>query len=179
MKYNLIGIVDDKDFGLELCELNNPVTRQATRAIVIRDDNKIALLNKVKKGECKLPGGGIEENEDIVEALKREIIEETGCEVEVLNKLGIIIEEKNKNNFRQTSHVFLVKVTKYGEELELTKKELDEGSICEWLDLNDAYKKIKKSLEKEMGSEYDNKYSSLFMVKRDIKILEYYMNNLK
>ena len=52
-------------------------------AVIIKD-NKIALVKKKNggyKGKYDLPGGGNEHNEDILQTLKREVMEEIGCKV--------------------------------------------------------------------------------------------------
>ena len=56
--------------------------RVSSRAIIIHDDN--ILLNKFGDGVYyNFPGGGIEENETALEAVVREVMEETGYSVEV------------------------------------------------------------------------------------------------
>ena len=48
---------------------------------IIRKDNKVLLIKKARgayTGKLDLPGGGIEYNESPEEALKRELLEETG-----------------------------------------------------------------------------------------------------
>ena len=58
-------------------------------------------------------------------------------------------------------------------------KRKDEGTEYMWLDKLEALEKMKNSLESLKSSEYDNIYRTKFMVLRDIKILEYYINNIK
>jgi len=52
--------------------------RQATRAIVLKGDN-ILMLYTERYHDYTLPGGGIDEGEDIVDGLIRELREETGA----------------------------------------------------------------------------------------------------
>lgn len=49
---------------------------------IIVDNGKVLLLNTIHTGTYSLPGGGIEIGELIEDALKREIREETGIEIE-------------------------------------------------------------------------------------------------
>ncbi len=51
---------------------------------IIVNDGKALLLNTVHTGTYSLPGGGIEIGESIENALKRELKEETGIEVELI-----------------------------------------------------------------------------------------------
>ena len=167
---NIIGVIKDSNNSL-----NNPVIRYASRGIVIKD-NQVALINKQNKNEYKLPGGGIENNETKEQAFYREILEEVGCEVEIKDYLGMIIEEKSNTNFKQISYVFVANVINDTNHLNLTKKEIDEGTRLLWVTPQEALDLIKDSIEKIKGSKYDSKYRSMFMVKRDAKILEYYLS---
>lgn len=59
---------------------------------VAYEDSKILLINKIKGpyiNRFDLPGGGLNEDESLIQHLKREFIEETGYEIEVLESLGV------------------------------------------------------------------------------------------
>ena len=101
---NIICKITDTDIGEEDKELENPRVRLAARGIVIREDGKIAVFNKANKNEYKLPGGGMENDEEPEETFKREVLEETGCIVEVIQSLGVTEEYKSQTNFKQISH---------------------------------------------------------------------------
>lgn len=166
---NVIDIIKD---GEE--RLINPIERQASRGIIIKND-MVAIINKVNKNEYKLPGGGIEDDETPKEAFYREILEETGCEVKIIDYLGIIIEEKKETNFKQISYVFVAEVVNDTNKLNFTKKETDEGAKMIWVPIKEALALIKESIKSIKGSNYDSTYSSLFMVKRDARIVEHYL----
>ena len=51
---------------------------------IIQQDRKILLINTIHTGTYSLPGGGIELGEQIEDALRREVREETGIEIEDL-----------------------------------------------------------------------------------------------
>lgn len=55
--------------------------RPSARGIIIRD-GKIAMVHSGKYDYYKFPGGGIEQGEDVREALVREVLEETGMTVD-------------------------------------------------------------------------------------------------
>jgi 8-oxo-dGTP diphosphatase len=58
--------------------------RPSVYGIIVNDGN-VLLLNTVHTGTYSLPGGGIEIGETIENALKREVREETGIEIEIVN----------------------------------------------------------------------------------------------
>ena len=174
---DLICKITDQDIGEEYAEMENPRLRLGARGIVIRDDGKIAIFNKSNKNEYKLPGGGIEDNETEEEAFKREVFEETGCFVEIIKKLGTAEEYKKQINYKQISYVFVGKVVEDTKKLHVTKKEKDEGAKLLWTTPEEALKLITNCYDKLIGSNYESVYVTKFIVLRDRKILEYYINN--
>ncbi|MEN9622058.1 MAG: hypothetical protein RLZZ67_492 [Candidatus Parcubacteria bacterium] len=64
--------------------------RPTVKVILLDSDNKICLTSKKGSGFYFLPGGGIENTEDPIQALKRECLEEAGCHVEVKRKIVTI-----------------------------------------------------------------------------------------
>ena len=174
---NCIRVLVDEDFGLKSVEFNNPRIRKGARGIIINSDGKIAVFNKASKNEYKLPGGGIDEGENPEEAFKREALEETGCEIEIINSLGTIEEHKSLDKFKQTSYIFVAKVVNDTHKLNLTQKEKDEGAQLLWVDDTEALKLITDCYDKLKESKYENLYHSKFIALRDRYILEYYLNS--
>lgn len=171
----LIYKVTDEDIGEKSIQMKEPRVRRGARGIVIREDGKIAVFNKANKNEYKLPGGGIEEKEEPETAFKREALEETGCEVEIIKCLGTIEEHKSLDNFKQISYVFLGKVTKDTKQLHVTDKEKDEGAKLLWETPENALKLITDCYDKLIASKYESVYHTKFIVFRDRKILEKYI----
>lgn len=174
-----INKLTDEDFGLDIVPFDNPRHRFGARGIVFNQDNKIAILNKPLENEYKLVGGGIEEDEDPTKAFKREILEETGCLVEIDDCLGTFEELKSHDNFKQTSYVYVAHVIEDTHELHFTQQEVDEGAKLLWLNIEDAMKLIKDSEDKLVASKYENVYHTKFIVRRDYEILRYYINHCK
>ena len=173
-----IKVLVDEDFGLNSIKFNNPKIRKGARGIIINHDGKIAVFNKVNKNEYKLPGGGINDGETPEEAFKREALEETGCEIEIVKSLGTIEEHKSLENFKQISYIFVAKVLNDNHELNLTKKEKNEGSQILWLPKKEALDLITNCIENINESKYENLYHSKFIFLRDSFILRYYMNEI-
>lgn len=174
----LICKITDSDIGEELLKMENPRLRLAARGIVIREDGKIAVFNKSNKNEYKLPGGGIEGEENPEIAFKREAMEETGCEVEIIKELGATEEYKSLNNFKQISYVYVGKVIKDTKQLHVTEKEKDEGAKLLWETPQKALELITECYNNLIASKYESVYSTKFIVLRDRKILEKYINEM-
>ena len=174
---NVICKITDEDIGYEYHELKNPNIRLAARGIVIRNDGKIAVFNKSNKNEYKLPGGGMENKEEPEETFKREVLEETGCIIEIIRKIGITEEYKSQSNFKQISNVFVGKVIEDTKQLNVTQKEKDEGAKLLWKTPQKALELITDCYDRLVKSDYESVYSTKFVVLRDRKILEFYINN--
>ena len=171
----LICKIIDEDIGELSTKMDNPRLRLGARGIVVREDGKIAVFNKSKKNEYKLPGGGIEGEEKPEEAFKREVLEETGCKVEIVKKLGTTEEYKTLDNFKQISYVFVGKVLEDTKQLNVTEKEKDEGAKLIWETPEKALKLITESYDKLIASKYESVYHTKFIVLRDRRILEKYI----
>lgn len=176
-----IKVVTDADFGITPQPLNNPVTRNGARGIVVAPDGKIALFNKEKMNEYKLPGGGIESGEDPLLAFKREVEEEVGVTVKNVKPLGYTVEEKGQTNFTQTSYVFVSELHEVLSAPNFTEKEIGEGARFIWVEPQVALQLVSDSLQNLKDSpvdKYENVYGTSFMVVRDKNILEYYIKTL-
>lgn len=81
------------------------------RAIII-DNGEIALMKRVKGGKTYyvIPGGGVEEGEDLAQALHREIKEELGIEISI-GDLFYQGEHEGPDDEMQTHYFYLCKET--------------------------------------------------------------------
>ena len=126
-------------------EIKKYLVREAGRAVVVDEDKKIALLHVSKENYYKLPGGGIEEGEDKMSALKRECLEEIGCNVEVINEIGSIVEYRKIFNLKQTSYCYLAKVKGQKGMPDFTENENEKGFEQVWLSYDEALKALTES----------------------------------
>lgn len=173
----LIAKITDEDIDMDIVDYENPQIRKAARGIVLNKNGEIALLHKKNKNEYKLPGGGMEEDETKELAFKREILEETGCQIEITEYMGYTEEIKSHSNFVQTSYVFISNVISNTNQLHLTQKEMEEGGELVWVIPEVALSLIRESFDNLKGSKYDDIYSTKFIVKRDELILNEYLTN--
>ena len=174
--------VTDNDFNISTISVVHPRIRYSARGLVFNDKGYIAILYKKKKNEYKLIGGGMKGDEKPSDAFKREVLEETGCEINISKCLGTVEEIKSHDNFKQISYVYVSHVIKDNGKLFLTRQEVAEESVCLWLDIEEAIKRIHDCEEKLISSSYDGEksiYHTKFIVRRDYEILKYYIDNRK
>ncbi len=121
------------------------IQRHAVKAIIIHE-NKILLI-QTNKGDFKFPGGGVEENENHIEALLREVREETGyINFIVKDFFGIVIERKidkfkSDHLFQMNSYYYICAL----KNKETVHQELDAYETLQefkpkWVNLEDAIK---------------------------------------
>lgn len=173
---NIICELTDIDIGELYNELEEPKIRIGARGIITRDDGKIAVFNKSNKNEYKLPGGGIKDGETPEDAFKREVLEETGCVINIIDNIGTTVECKSKQNSKQISHVFVGEVIEDKGYLNLTNIEKKTGGRLLWETPERALELISSCYNKIDADEF-SVYITKFVVLRDRKILEYYINN--
>ena len=112
--------------------------RKAARAVVFDKENKIGLLYISTKNYYKLPGGGIEEGEEIKIALDRECEEELGVQVEVLKEIGCIFEYRAQFKLLQTSYCFLARTSSDKKTPNFTDEEKSSGFKIVWVEPKEA-----------------------------------------
>ena len=175
MKFN--KILTDEDFGLISCTMKNPRHRFGARGIVLNCNNQVAIMFKEKKNEYKLIGGGIEKGEDPKIAFCREVMEETGCVIEISEFLGTYEEVKSLDNFRQTSYIYLARVISDTKKIHYTEKEIVEVAQLLWCDVSKSISLLQNCENNLQASSYDGPksiYHTKFIVRRDLEILKYW-----
>jgi len=137
--------------------------RNASRAVLFDDKNLIPLLFVSKKNYHKLPGGGIEDKENKILALEREVKEETGSDIKIYDEIGKIIEFRSKYDLKQISYCYIGKITKKGK-FSFTKEEIGDGFKLIWVTLENAI----SLLEKDKTEDYEGK----LILERDLTFLK-------
>ena len=164
----LIAIYDEKNYN----ENWPRIVRKAVRGIIIKN-NKVALVRSEKEGFYKFPGGGIEKGESHLDALIREIEEETGLIAisDSIKEFGLIHEirksilEENEI-FDQLSYYYLIDVKEEVGVQKLENYEIELGYKLEWVDIKNAYQ-----INSEIGKKYETKF-----ILREAHILKLLMN---
>ncbi len=144
-------------------ELASFTMRHAARAVVFDTEGRIALLHVTKHGFHKLPGGGVEAGEDLTEALRRECLEEIGCEILVGESLGEVHEYRRQFTQHQISYCFTAQVLGTKGESTFTPDEIADGFEIEWFLPEEALMVLE--------SESTDDYAGQFMLVRDRAII--------
>lgn len=143
--------------------------RKTARAILLNDEGKMAMQYLQNYHYHKLPGGGVEEGESLEDALKREILEEVGCNCLVTDTIGMTVEFRDKYKIVQLSYCFVAKVVGDIGDTQMEAAEIEEGQTTSWLSLEEALTQMKQDTP--------GKYEGFFNLKREISFLEEYLSN--
>lgn len=120
---------------IELQDTQWPLTytdhdREIVRAIVVDDDEDYYFVRAVRDdefGEATLietSGGGVEPGEELEPAIRRELREELGAEVEILAAIGVVSDYYNLIHRHNINHYYLCRVKAFGSR-SLTQDEAD------------------------------------------------------
>ncbi len=132
--------------------------REAVRAVIFNSCGKLLMIFSEKRGDYKLPGGGIKGGETHMEALKREVQEESGLTIgEIIKELGLIIEYKEARDtgydiFKMNSYYYKCQAKGKMEKPKLDEYEVKLGFSPVWVHLDNVLEKNKKALESEFGN---------------------------
>jgi len=113
--------------------------------LVVRNNNKYLLLKrKLHWKGWEFPKGGVEKGENLIQAVRRELKEETGLKIKKIVKFNLSGKYKYNKKYEdrqglsgQTWRLFLVEV--YPGKIKIDKRE---HSGFKWLDFKQAEKKL-------------------------------------
>lgn len=120
--------------------------RIAARAVIIDDNLDIPILSVHNGAYYKIPGGKIEEGEDLTSGLRREIKEEVGCNIEIIGIVGeceFIMPEKNNVNY---SICYLAKLAGDRGVPHFEAEEIERGFKLIWMNIDRAIETFEKCL---------------------------------
>lgn len=145
--------------------------RHAARGIVLRDDS-ILLLFTERYNDFSLPGGGVDQGEDIHVALRRELEEETGArEVEVRSHYGFIEEYRphwkpEYDLMHMTSHFFVCDVAPELADVRMESYEVANGMKPVWVSVAEATSHNRQVMSRQEASMGQSIQRETFMLER-------------
>ncbi len=131
-------------------------TRRSVRGVIVEGDKLLVIYLK-NYGEYKLPGGGVEPGETLIEALKREVNEETGFTVtDVIRPIGKIIhtrpdKQSEDELFTQISYYYVCSVNDVSSGIKPSENEIAYGIVPVWENINDIVSTNRKNLGNIVG----------------------------
>lgn len=151
-----------KELNLQLKDTEWPLEyidhdRKIVRAIVFDDQENYYFVRAKRDDDfgkatlIETSGGGVEAGEDLETALKRELKEELGAEVEIMHKIGIVSDYYNLIHRHNINNYYLCKITSFGEK-HLTRDEIEDFHLSTLrLSYRDAEEEYKKCTETKIG----------------------------
>ncbi len=138
----------------DITSLENPMfTRKAARAIVLNGENILLLYTK-RYHDYTLPGGGIDEGEELVQGLIRELEEETGAHnITNISEFGLYEEYRpwykdNVDIIHMESYCYVCDIDKELREPNLEAHEIKNGMTPLWINIHQAIKHNEETLAK-------------------------------
>lgn len=121
-------------------------TRYGVYAVIADSNKEKIILVQAPNGAWFLPGGEIEEGEDYLEALQRELIEELGFTAEIGTYYGQA-DEYFYSSHRDTHYynpAFLYEATSYRE----VQEPLEDFNHIAWFPVDEAISNLKRGSHK-------------------------------
>ena len=160
-------LTDKNVLGLD--GISNAEPRYTSRAVLRNSEGKFAVMLMKKVGFQLLPGGGIDPGEDEISALKREILEETGCSCDYIKEIGIVEENRAHCDYTQISNYYFVHTNGKIAETSLTEGEKSTKTEVQWLGFDEVYRLITEFVPKTEQQK--------FLRARDCAVLETVRNS--
>lgn len=144
--------------------------RRAARGIVLRGSDILLLYTK-RYNDYSFPGGGVDDHEDLLTGLKRELAEETGAmNIQVLQEFGYIDEYRpyykpEYDLIHMWSYFYVCKIDDKLAEAAPEDYEVSNGMSAVWIDIHEAIRHNRQVIanrEASMG----------FSIERETLVLE-------
>lgn len=131
--------------------------RNIVRAIVVDDDGYFYFVRADRDDDfgraviIETAGGGVEVGEDLDKAIKRELQEELGAQVEVICKIGVVSDYYNLIHRHNINNFYLCRAVSFGEKM-LTDDEINYFHLSTLkLTYDEAIQEYAKNRESMLG----------------------------
>lgn len=143
----------DEEWPLEYIDHD----RNIARAIVVDDEGYYYFVRARRDDDfgkavlIETSGGGVEDGEDLEKAIKRELKEELGADVDVICKIGVVSDYYNIIHRHNINNYYLCKVKSFGDK-NLTQDEIECFHLSTLkLTYNEAVKEYEKCSTTKIG----------------------------
>lgn len=152
--------------------------RRAARGIVLRNSDILLLYTK-RYNDYSFPGGGVEDHEDLIMGLKRELAEETGARnIRDIKEFGIIDEYrphyKPQYDFiHMLSYFYVCKIDEELEPCKLEDYEISNGMNTVWINIHEAIaynKAVMVNQDPSMGFSIERETFVLELVAQELVV---------
>lgn len=147
------------------------IIKRAARTVIVDNEDRIVILDVNNGDYYKIPGGGVEEGETDEEAAKREALEESGCEVELIQKIGeqqFVDPDPNNNGRIHFSVCYLAKKKTDGQ-TNFNDWEKENSFKMKWVTFDEAINLFEKvSTLDQFGVEINKRDLDFIKIAREI-----------
>lgn len=131
--------------------------RQIVRAVVFDNDKNFYFVRANRDDDfgvstlIETSGGGVEEGEDLLEAIHRELKEELGIESEIICKIGVVSDYYNLIHRHNINNYFLCRAVSFGDK-HLTPEEIKDFHLSTLkMTYDEAVSEYEKRRESRLG----------------------------
>ncbi len=152
----------ENELFLELTDTEWPFAgvdhdRSIVRAVAFDGDGWLYFVRAVRNDEfgpatlIETSGGGVEPGEDLLAAIRRELREELGAEVDVVAKIGDVSDYYNLIRRHNVNHYFLCRIRSFGDR-HLTEDEVNTFHLSVLkLRFDDAVREYERRTDSRIG----------------------------
>lgn len=131
--------------------------RQIARAIVLDENGIFYFVRAIRDDDfgkatlIETAGGGVEDNEKVDIAIKRELKEELGVDVDIVCKIGIVSDYYNLIHRHNVNNYFLCRIVSFGNK-HMTAEEIEDFHLSTLkMTYNEAVEEYEKCAVTRLG----------------------------
>jgi ADP-ribose pyrophosphatase YjhB (NUDIX family) len=176
MKKNVFKISDkdifpNKDFAADQWQ-----ERKTVKIILLNTKGEMAMIGNNVHKYFTLPGGGVDDGEDIIDAVKRECKEETRYSCKNIKFLTESFENRGRDKKKYNTFCYLAEVgDETGEDLR-TDDEKEKGIKVKWMKPKEALNIFERQ-EDDVKSGLVEYYNTAFNIVRDLYFLRTFLES--